>query len=469
MSKDEDQEYFSDGISEDIITDLSKVSSLLVIARNTAFTFKGKSVDIKQVARQLEVSHVLEGSVRKAGNRVRITAQLIDGATGGHVWADRYDRDLDDIFALQDEISEAIVAALKLNLFPEEKKAIEGRRANNLEVYDKYLRARERFNTAGTAPDFLRAADMFREALALDLDFAEARGGLVQVFVFLISFAPGRAAEWREELAVIAREALARAPDHWTTHLAHGLVLAGQRDWLSADAAFTKLAALAPASELLTGVMHGLLAASVGRISEAVGVLEAARLADPLSIQVSQALYQYLSVLDRKSEAQSEYERAKDLRGGREPFEHHALFLALGSGDAPAIKAQFQRYLGVATVTIASIQRLVDVVDQPAAALALLKDEFENPANQDSMRMAFIALYAAHFGDDELALAALRRSDMAASYRPLIWEPVLRTVRKSAGFKQLVRELGLYDYWRKSGKWGDFARPLGDDDFEMIA
>jgi adenylate cyclase len=144
MSGDPEQEYFSDGISEDIITDLSKVSALFVVARNTAFTFKGKAVKVPEVAAELNVSHVLEGSVRKAGARVRITAQLIDGATGGHVWAERYDRDLDDIFALQDEISEAIVAALKLKLLPEEKKAIERRGTDSVEAYDLYLMARQR-------------------------------------------------------------------------------------------------------------------------------------------------------------------------------------------------------------------------------------------------------------------------------------------------------------------------------------
>ena len=118
MSGDPEQEYFSDGITEDIITDLSKVSALSVVARNTAFTFKGQAVDVKDVAATLGVTYVLEGSVRKAGNRVRITAQLIDGAAGDHVWADRYDRDLDDIFAIQDEISKAIVDALKIKLLP---------------------------------------------------------------------------------------------------------------------------------------------------------------------------------------------------------------------------------------------------------------------------------------------------------------------------------------------------------------
>ena len=122
MSGDPEQEYFSDGITEDIITDLSKVSALSVVARNTAFTFKGETVDVKDVAKTLGVTYVLEGSVRKAGNRVRITAQLIDGAEGDHVWADRYDRDLDDIFQIQDEISKEIVRALRLKLMPAEER-----------------------------------------------------------------------------------------------------------------------------------------------------------------------------------------------------------------------------------------------------------------------------------------------------------------------------------------------------------
>ena len=150
MSGDPEQEYFSDGITEDIITDLSKVSALWVAARNSAFTFKGKHVDTLQVARQLKVSHLLEGSVRKAGGRVRITAQLIDGATGGHVWAERYDRDISDIFALQDEISQAIVAALKLKLLPDEKRAIGQRGTTSPEAYKLYLLARD-YQVSGNA------------------------------------------------------------------------------------------------------------------------------------------------------------------------------------------------------------------------------------------------------------------------------------------------------------------------------
>ncbi|HEY1415421.1 MAG TPA: TIR domain-containing protein [Caulobacteraceae bacterium] len=147
MSGDAEQEYFSDGISEDIITDLSKISALSVVSRNSAFRFKGTHVDLPKVARELGVSHMLEGSVRKAGNRVRITAQLIDAAQDDHIWAERYDRDLTDIFALQDEISEAIVKALKLKLLPEEKKAIERRGTDSAEAYDLYLMARQHYLT----------------------------------------------------------------------------------------------------------------------------------------------------------------------------------------------------------------------------------------------------------------------------------------------------------------------------------
>ena len=176
MGGDPEQEYFSDGITEDIITDLSKVSALLVIARNTAFTFKGKVMDVKDVARALEVSHVMEGSVRKAGDRVRITAQLIDAATGGHVWADRYDRDLTDIFAIQDEISKAIVGALRVKLLPDEKKAIETRGTSNIEAYNLYLMARQQWIT-GDYSDIRRDETIVRickQALSFDPDYAQA-------------------------------------------------------------------------------------------------------------------------------------------------------------------------------------------------------------------------------------------------------------------------------------------------------
>ncbi|MGH8155154.1 MAG: TIR domain-containing protein [Rhodanobacteraceae bacterium] len=147
MSGDPEQEYFSDGISEDIITDLNKVSALEVVSRNTAFAYKGKHMDASAIAGKLKVTHVLEGSVRRAGGRVRITSQLTDAANDRQVWAERYDRDTDDIFALQDEISHAIVKALRLQLLPEERRAIRRRGTDSVEAHDLYLMARQIYAT----------------------------------------------------------------------------------------------------------------------------------------------------------------------------------------------------------------------------------------------------------------------------------------------------------------------------------
>ena len=203
MSGEPEQEYFSDGISEDIITDLSNVSALSVVARNTSFGFKGQSPDVKDVALKLGVSHVLEGSVRKAGNRVRITAQLIDGAKGDHVWAARYDRDLTDIFEIQDEISKAIVDALKLKLLPQEKKAIENRGTSSVDAYNLYLMARQKWVGAGQGNP-LREESIIRlcqQATRLDPAYADAWA--------LMALAQAELRFWyaREEDAVPAAEA----------------------------------------------------------------------------------------------------------------------------------------------------------------------------------------------------------------------------------------------------------------------
>ena len=176
LSGDAEQEYFSDGITDDIITDLSKVSALSVTARNTAFTFKGQTIEAGQLARQLKVTHVLEGSIRKSGERVRINAQLIDAEAGDHMWADRYDRELTDIFAIQDEISKAIVSALSLKLLPKEKKAIERRGTSSVEAYNLYLMARQHW-MSGNDGDSRRdkiVVRICRQATEIDPNYAKA-------------------------------------------------------------------------------------------------------------------------------------------------------------------------------------------------------------------------------------------------------------------------------------------------------
>ena len=187
MSNDPEQEYFSDGITEDIITDLAKVSGLFVLGRNTVFTYKGKAVHLPRIAKELGVSYLLEGSVRKAGHRIRINAQLIDGTTGGHIWAERYDGDLSDVFTLQDEITLKIVDALKVRLLPAETSAIKATPTGNIEAYTFCLRGRELLNMH--FPRYYpMAREMFVKAVELDPSFAAAYAGIADSnsYLFLI-------------------------------------------------------------------------------------------------------------------------------------------------------------------------------------------------------------------------------------------------------------------------------------------
>lgn len=177
MSGDPGQEYFSDGITEDITTDLSKVSSLFVIARNSAFSYKGKSPKVQEVSREMGVRYVLEGSVRKSDNQIRITAQLIDATTGGHLWSERYDRFLQDIFALQDEIRQKIVFALKVKLTPEEQERFKSFPTGNLDAYDYLLRGRESFFRL-TKEANAQAQQMYDKAIELDPQYAAAYAAL---------------------------------------------------------------------------------------------------------------------------------------------------------------------------------------------------------------------------------------------------------------------------------------------------
>ncbi|MFD0980096.1 winged helix-turn-helix domain-containing tetratricopeptide repeat protein [Tropicimonas aquimaris] len=220
-SNDPDQEYFSDGITEDIITDLSKVAALSVVARNTAFTFKGRAIDVAQTAESMGLTHVVEGSVRKSGNRIRINAQLVDGATGHPIWADRFDRDLTDIFDLQDQITEAIVAALKVRLVPAERVAIQSRPTDNPEAYELYLQARYH-HTRLDRRNFEIAARLAQQALDIDPDFglAWALLAISRTGLYGLSGSPEHGLE-------AAERALALNPDLAEALAAKAFVLAG--------------------------------------------------------------------------------------------------------------------------------------------------------------------------------------------------------------------------------------------------
>jgi adenylate cyclase len=248
MSGDPEQEYFSDGITEDIITDLSKVGGLKVIARNSSFTYKGRSVDIRVVGRELGVTSVLEGSIRRAGNRVRITAQLIDCAEGSHLWAERYDRDLTDIFEVQDEVTREIVEALKVTLTPVEQTRIDDKPTDNVEALDLLLRGRELMSAADkTRETFEEAKQLFERAIALDPGYGEAYAALALAHGFAYNNV------WTDDLPgtlrhadELATRAVELAPNNAYCNYVLSMTAGFSRDYERSKAAIDKALAINP-------------------------------------------------------------------------------------------------------------------------------------------------------------------------------------------------------------------------------
>jgi adenylate cyclase len=246
MSGDPEQEYFSDGISEDIITDLSRLSKLHVVARNSSFVYKKSPVSVPDVAKALGVRYVLEGSVRKAGNRVRVAAQLIDSTTGGHVWANRFDRELTDIFAIQDELTKEIVSALKCTMTMGEQNRMSPRRGANIEAYELLLRGREHMVSA-TAASLITARGLFERAVAIDPGYAAAHA--MVAFTHVIDYANGFTRDPDESLRLgleTAKRALKIDDTEPSGYAALCAALMWSRDLDGARAAAEQAIALAP-------------------------------------------------------------------------------------------------------------------------------------------------------------------------------------------------------------------------------
>ncbi len=271
MSGDAEQAYFSDGISEDIITDLSKLEGLHVIARNSSFVYKNQAVSIPQVARELGVRYVLEGSVRKAGNRVRVTAQLIDSTDGGHVWADRFDRDLDDIFAVQDELTQEIVSVLKVKLTPDEKDRLVHKGTADIDAYNLFLRGREQA-WLHTKVGNRTARQLLESAIAIDPGFAAAKAHIA--FTHVMDYVNGWSDSPEESLRVgleMAGQAVETNEMESQSHFALAAACIWSRDLDRARAAANRCLALAPNSaEGLLTTAHALIFGG-----EPAGALEA--------------------------------------------------------------------------------------------------------------------------------------------------------------------------------------------------
>ncbi len=310
MSGDPDQEYFSDGISEELLTLLSKIPQLTVISRSSAFSFKGKDVPIPTVAEQLNVAYVLEGSVRKAGKRVRITAQLIEARSDSHLWSDTYDRKLDNIFAIQDEISAAIVEALREHLGLQLDAAPRVNAAANTEAHEAYLRGRylvvQRTSTAING-----AVREFEKAIALDPDYALAHAELA--VATLLNWADLAFDESLVKAVRHAEQAMGLDPNLAEAHAATGLILYSQNNGEEALTHFRHAIQINPNYSIVYNWMGLLLNEQLGRYAEALAAYETALALDPLSIP---AITSYLAALidrNRLAEADRELEKLKSI------------------------------------------------------------------------------------------------------------------------------------------------------------
>ncbi len=279
MSGDPEQEYFSDGITEDIITDLSKLSGLFVIVRHSTFTYKGKSIKIEEVSRELGVKYVVEGSVRKAGNRVRITAQLIEASTGYHLWAERYDRGLEDIFELQDEVTQKIVFALKVKLTPEEQERFRRAPTDNLEAYDRYLRGWESFHR-GTPEAAVQARRLLEQAIELDPTFAGAYSGLGMTYWMEWLFKGGQDSQLLERAFELTQQAVAWDDSPSQAHTLLGWVYLFKKQYKQALAEIERAIALNPNDAEAYARLGGALL-FMGRPEETIGLEEQAMRLDP--------------------------------------------------------------------------------------------------------------------------------------------------------------------------------------------
>jgi serine/threonine-protein kinase len=339
LSQAHDQEYFSDGLSEELLNLLGQVPQLRVIARTSSFSFKDKEVDAATIARQLNVEYLLEGSVRKSGNTVRITAQLIRASDSSRLWSQTFDRELIDVFKVQDEIAAAVVEALKLQLLAGQAIAVADR-SRNPEAYNDYLLGKELYNRQNTE-SHRRAAEAFRRAIAEDPAYGAPRAGLALAEYYLADVAGDRASKQRA--LKTADDAVAAAPQLADAYAARGVIrLSFLRDWAGARSDFDRALALNRASPVaLIGKFRLLIA--LGQTAEAEQAARANTEVDPLSVEAWNSLGRALYAQGRRDEARVALQRAEVLGPDASAVGFAQGMNALMDGDAAMALAAFKR------------------------------------------------------------------------------------------------------------------------------
>jgi TolB-like protein len=467
LSQAKDQEYFSDGLTEEILNQLAQNKELRVTGRTSSFSFKGKNEDLRQIAETLGVANLLEGSIRKDGDNLRITAQLIDGKDGAHLWSKTYARELKQVFTIQEEIAHDVAQALSITLDVGESSRAKGG-TTNVEAYDKYLQARG-LNLEGGRKPTQQAIQLLREAVALDPGFSRAwmeLGGSLNTAALVAP--PSEATSLRKEMVQARQRASTLAPDDLAGQLLKLGTLVSEHKWSEADNLFTTISAGPDSGRLQQDPgSTTFYFVSTGRLKDAVRNLKKTTQVEPLSLVMSINLQIFLTAAGENEAAQTEYERSQGLAGDHTRAGFRTLLRMLYQGAAPkSVQEQYRKQAEDQRPNVSFFKPVMDSLGEPEAARAILRQSLDNPANQDQASLMYIYQLADALDDKALALAALRRLVTEHRFHVAIWVAPHSGMRADPEFKQILRETGLADYFRSSGNWGDYCKPVGKDDFE---
>jgi serine/threonine-protein kinase len=447
LSPGKDQEYFSDGLTEELITALSQVPGLRVAARTSSFQFKGQSPDVHEVGRKLGVAAVLEGSVRKSGNRLRVSTQLINVKDGYQLWSESYDRDLTDIFAVQEDVARSIVAALRVRLAPARDSALSARPTSDLAAYDLYLKGRFAWNQR-TGPALEEAVRYLEQATARDSTFAHAWAALADAYLLVVPYAGGSPADgWRKARAAATRAlALDSTSAEAYTALGYGNTIYGW-DWQAAEENFRR--AIAADSTYPTGHhWYGDFLAGRGRLAESLAQMDRAHQLDPLSLQIGIERGWVPYLMGRSAEAEEHIRQVIALDPNYAQARYRLGLVLIQQRRYPEAIASLQRAidlgvfypLGAAALAVARAAS-----GDTAAAMSILHDFERRRAAHELVPPVHIAIAYGALGDLDQGIAWLNRGiDEKDIYIPEnFFDPLLDPLRKDPRFGQVVKRMGL--------------------------
>jgi len=463
MSSDPDNEFFSDGISEELLNLLVQVDGLRVPSRTSSFAFKGKNMDIKEIARQLAVEHVLEGSVRKAGNQVRITAQLIDVKTDTHLWSNTYDRELENIFAIQDEISREIIRELKIaldttGLISRDK----SRPTSNMQAYQDYLRGRYLFIQRGV-PSLKASLAAFQSAVALDPEFSEAWAGISMTAATLSGWDMENSDTTNQIALDAGNHALQLDQSSPTAMAGLGLLNYNKVNWAESLELLKRAAELSKDST--PTYFYGVVLQATGYISEAHEVLLKAEQLDPIYPQLQSMLGSNAMNRGDMASAQIHFQRTIEGGNANGVTDMYALELEMGNLDSAI------GYLQEASALAETGQISGYSKDSIASISAAIKDssQLKNGIKAALVEQDITALNyfgaipeIVHSLNNSLANGELVTISNNLAY---LWKPGFTGLRQLPEYKQFLTDIGLVGLWKERG-WPDLCRPTDGDDFE---